>query len=239
MTGGASGIGAATVARLRDRGARVAVLDLQAQEGQGDLAVKCDVGDEDQVVAAVQQVVDELGPLDVAVLAAGIGGMTPILDLSTEEWDRVMRVNLRGGFLCLREARGRWWQRAGPGPSSRPGPSRDSSPTAMAHYSASKAAVPSSCASRRGELGPHGIRVNGVAPGHHRHADVRGHRPAPRLPRAGRGAGGARPRRHGGRGRQAIVALFELDWVTGHMLVADGGVSLRSPIDPTDMLEGV
>jgi len=50
VTGGASGIGAATAARLRDGGARVAVLDLQAHEGEGDLAVKCDVGDEDDVV---------------------------------------------------------------------------------------------------------------------------------------------------------------------------------------------
>ena len=104
VTGGASGIGAATGARLRERGARVAVLDLQAQEGQGDLAVKCDVGDEDEVVAAVQQVVDELGPPRVAVLAAGVGGMSPILQMSAEEWDRVQRVNIRGVFLCLREA---------------------------------------------------------------------------------------------------------------------------------------
>jgi len=56
VTGGASGIGGATAARLRDGGARVAVLDLQAHEGEGDLAVKCDVGDEDDVVAAVQRV---------------------------------------------------------------------------------------------------------------------------------------------------------------------------------------
>ena len=104
VTGGASGIGAATAARLRDGGARVAVLDLQAHEGEGDLAVKCDVGDEDDVVAAVQRVVDELGPPRVAVLAAGVGGMSPILQMSADEWDRVHRVNIRGVFLCLREA---------------------------------------------------------------------------------------------------------------------------------------
>ena len=49
VTGGSSGIGAATTAQLRDAGARVAVLDVQAQEGDGDLAVKCDVGDEAEV----------------------------------------------------------------------------------------------------------------------------------------------------------------------------------------------
>ena len=104
VTGGASGIGAATAARLRDLGARVAVLDLQAHEGEGDLAVQCDVGDEDDVVGAVQRVVDELGPPRVAVLAAGVGGMSPILQMSADEWDRVHRVNIRGVFLCLREA---------------------------------------------------------------------------------------------------------------------------------------
>src|SRR4030081_1268813 len=79
VTGGSSGIGAATTAQLRDAGARVAVLDVQAQEGDGDLAIKCDVGDEADVVASVQRVVDELGPPSAAVLAAGIGGMSPIL----------------------------------------------------------------------------------------------------------------------------------------------------------------
>src|SRR5918995_210221 len=85
VTGGASGIGAATEARLRDAGARVAVVDLQAQQGQGDLAVKCDVGDEGEVVAAVQRVVDELGPPSIAVLAAGVGGMSPTLQMGADE----------------------------------------------------------------------------------------------------------------------------------------------------------
>src|SRR5918994_2090698 len=104
VTGGASGIGAATGARLHDAGARVAVVDLQAQDGQGDLAVKCDVGDEGEVVAAVQRVVDELGPPSIAVLAAGVGGMSPLLQMSAGEGGRVQRVNIPGVFLCLREA---------------------------------------------------------------------------------------------------------------------------------------
>src|SRR3981189_482155 len=86
-TGGASGIGAAAAARLGAGGARVAVLDLRAREGAGDLAVKCDVGDEDDVVAAVQRVVDELGPPRVAVLAGGGGGMAPILQSSAGAGD--------------------------------------------------------------------------------------------------------------------------------------------------------
>ena len=75
-------------------------------------------GDEDDVVAAVQQVVDELGLPRVAVLAAGVGGMSPILQMSAEEWDRVQCVTL-GRVPRLREAALAMWRRAGPGPSSR------------------------------------------------------------------------------------------------------------------------
>src|SRR5919106_290220 len=100
VTGGSSGIGAATTKQLRDAGARVAVLDVQARDEDGDLAIRCDVGDEDQVVFGVQRVVDELGPPSAAVLAAGIGGMAPILKMSGGEWERVRPGNLRGGFPC-------------------------------------------------------------------------------------------------------------------------------------------
>jgi NAD(P)-dependent dehydrogenase (short-subunit alcohol dehydrogenase family) len=102
VTGGASGIGAATVARLQAAGARVAVLDLH-DAPDADVSLVVDVGDESEVVAAVREVVERLGAPDVVVVNAGIGGMGAILDLSTEEWDRVMRVNLRGAFVTLRE----------------------------------------------------------------------------------------------------------------------------------------
>src|SRR6187455_3008608 len=102
VTGGASGIGAATVARLNDAGARIVVLDMHDAPA-ADLSLRCDVGDEEQVVSNVRTAVEHLGGLDVAIVNAGIGGMGAILDLSTDEWDRVMRVNLRGSFVTLRE----------------------------------------------------------------------------------------------------------------------------------------
>ena len=102
VTGGASGIGSATVARLKDAGARIVVLDLHDAPA-ADLSLRCDVGDEEQVVSNVRAAVEHLGGLDVAIVNAGIGGMGAILDLSTDEWDRVMRVNLRGSFVTLRE----------------------------------------------------------------------------------------------------------------------------------------
>ena len=102
VTGGASGIGAATVARLRAAGVRVAVLDLH-DAPDADVSLSCDIGDEAQVVARVREAADRLDGLDIAIVNAGIGGMGAILDLSTDEWDRVMRVNLRGAFVTLRE----------------------------------------------------------------------------------------------------------------------------------------
>jgi NAD(P)-dependent dehydrogenase (short-subunit alcohol dehydrogenase family) len=239
VTGGASGIGAATSARLRDRGARVAVLDLQAQEGQGDLAVKCDVGDEDEVVAAVQQVVDELGPPRVAVLAAGVGGMSPILQMSAEEWDRVQRVNIRGVFLCLREAARAMVAAGQPGVIVATGSvSGIVSDRGIVNYSTSKAAVHQLVRVAAGELGHHGIRVNAIAPGC---TDTPMFAATDQLPgyrelvseRAALGRLGTADDI-----ASAILALVELDWVTGHVLVADGGITLRSPLDPTDMLEG-
>jgi NAD(P)-dependent dehydrogenase (short-subunit alcohol dehydrogenase family) len=102
VTGGSSGIGAATAALLRNAGARVAVFDLDTTDAIADLVVKCDVAEEGEVVDAVERVVDELGAPSIAVLAAGVAGLSPILRMSIDEWDRVHRVNLRGVFLTLR-----------------------------------------------------------------------------------------------------------------------------------------
>ena len=234
VTGGASGIGAATVAQLHAAGARVAVLDVH-DAPDADLSLTVDVGDEDQVVAAVREVGERLGALDVAVVNAGIGGMSPILDLSTREWDRVMRVNLRGGFITLRECARSMVAGGRPGAivavTSVSGFLTDRS---MAHYSASKAGLAALVRVAARELGPKGIRVNGVAPGttdtpmFAATDGMRGYRErvAARsaLGRVGSAAEVA----------QAVVALCTLDWVTGQIVAADGGVSLASPIDPTD-----
>jgi len=238
VTGGASGIGAATVAALRAAGARVAVLDRHDAPG-ADLSLTVDVGDEDQVVAGVGRAVDELGALDIAVVNAGIGGMGAILDLTTQEWDRVMRVNLRGGFVTLRECARAMVALERPGAivavTSVSGFLTDRS---MAHYSVSKAGLAALVRVAARELGPRGIRVNGVAPGT---TDTPMFAATDRMPGyrervAGRSALG----RVGSAAEvaQAIVALCTLDWVTGQIVAADGGVSLASPIDPIDSIPG-
>ena len=84
-TGGASGIGAATVRVLRERGAKVAVLDANAAPG-GDLAVFSDVTDDTSVRTAVQLVAGELGRLDILVNCAGIGDQGDMTAIDDDEW---------------------------------------------------------------------------------------------------------------------------------------------------------
>lgn len=239
VTGGASGIGAASVDLLRKAGARVAVLDLHAESEHGDLSIPTDVGDEDQVVAAVQQVVAELGPPDVAVLAAGVGGYAPVLEMTAAQWDQVHRVNIRGVFLSLREC-GRAMVAA-----DRPGAivaigsvSGIVSDRSLAHYATAKAAVHQLVRVAAAELGSQGIRVNAVAPGC---TDTPMFAVVDGLPgyrdlvarRAALGRVGS-PQEVA----EAILALLRLDWVTGQVLAADGGLTLRSPLDPADEIEG-
>jgi NAD(P)-dependent dehydrogenase (short-subunit alcohol dehydrogenase family) len=228
VTGGASGIGAACVTRLHDAGARVEILDLRSTP-------PVDVADEQQVVAGVARAVGALGGLDVAILSAGVGGAAPLLDLTTAEWDRVMNVNLRGAFVCLRECARAMRDGGMPGAIvTITSVSGFLTERTMALYSASKAALAQLTRSAARELGVYGIRVNAVAPGT---TDTPMFAPTRHL--AGyqeRAAARAALGRLGSADdvAQAAVALCTLDWVTGQVVAADGGVSLYSPIDPTD-----
>ena len=97
VTGGGSGIGAATADLLAERGARTAVLDLDpSPAGAGHLRVRCDVADRAQVDRAVGQVVAELGGLDVVVNNAGIGARGDVAANDDAEWHRVLDVNVVG-----------------------------------------------------------------------------------------------------------------------------------------------
>jgi NAD(P)-dependent dehydrogenase (short-subunit alcohol dehydrogenase family) len=107
VTGGASGIGRATVARLLEDGFRLAVFDLSPELDLAPsvLAIKADVSDEIDVERAVHEVFAEFGRIDVLVNNAGISGSADAMrchETSIEEWDRVFAVNVRGPFLCTR-----------------------------------------------------------------------------------------------------------------------------------------
>jgi NAD(P)-dependent dehydrogenase (short-subunit alcohol dehydrogenase family) len=101
VTGGASGIGRVVATALAAVGARVAILDVAAR-GEGVYAV--DVTDEAQVQAAFADVVGRHGRLDVLFNNAGIAIRRPTTDLTLDDWNRVVAVNMTGVFLCAREA---------------------------------------------------------------------------------------------------------------------------------------
>jgi 2-dehydro-3-deoxy-L-rhamnonate dehydrogenase (NAD+) len=103
VTGGGSGIGAATVARLLAAGAQVASLDLAETAPDGALGLQGDVTESREVDAAIRRAESELGPLDVLVCSAGIPGASlRTVEVSDEEWKRVLAINADGVFWCNR-----------------------------------------------------------------------------------------------------------------------------------------
>lgn len=177
VTGGANGLGRATVAAFLEEEARVGVLDLEEASsfaGREDVAaIVDDVADPAAAERATELVVDRFGRLDMLVNNAAAYPDAPALEMPVEEWQRVFNVNVTGAFaLC--QAFGRHCVgRSAEGAAivnittgSVRSPRRDG-----AAYAASKVALETLSKVLAMELGPHGIRVNVVSPGY---IDVRG-----------------------------------------------------------------
>jgi NAD(P)-dependent dehydrogenase (short-subunit alcohol dehydrogenase family) len=231
VTGGASGLGAAVCAALQDRGVRVASLDL-APGGPAELHVPCDVADEASIDAAFAEAVERLGGLHYAFANAGVASMGSVLGMPMAEWDRVLGINLRGAFMTVQRAARAIKATGGGGAIVATASSAAFEVNiGIVHYSVAKMGLRQLVRVAARELGPFGIRVNGVAPGPTMtpmmaqtegmagyHEALCERTPLGRLGQPDDIA-------------EAVLALFAMRWVTGQTLCADGGVTLASGTD--------
>ncbi len=178
VTGGGSGIGRASVLRLAAEGAQVAVADKReelaketvslAEEAGGEaIAIACDVGSEEEVEAAVKQAVDAFGGLDSVFANAGTAGAGWIHELTLEDWNAVIRVNLTGVFLTAKHTIPRLIE-AGGGAIVTTGSVASviiAAGGSAASYAASKGGVLQLTKQIAVDYGPQGIRANCICPG--------------------------------------------------------------------------
>ncbi|MFF8316578.1 SDR family NAD(P)-dependent oxidoreductase [Streptomyces bobili] len=166
VTGGASGIGRATAELLAERGATVAVLDLDPTGvGKPLLAHRADVGDDASVRAAVAAAVAELGGLDVLVNNAGIGAQGTVEDNDDAEWHRVLNVNVVGMVRTARAVLPHLRASAHPAIVNTCSVAATAGLPRRALYSATKGAVHSLTLAMAADHVREGIRVNCVNPG--------------------------------------------------------------------------
>jgi NAD(P)-dependent dehydrogenase (short-subunit alcohol dehydrogenase family) len=165
VTGASSGIGAAVAARLLSEGASVASLDLQASAPDGVLACAADVSAPDAVRSVTASVEAELGPIDVLVCCAGVpGNSLRTVDVSDEEWRRVLSINADGVFWCNRAVLPGMIERGyGRIVNLASIAGKEGNPMAAA-YSASKAAVIALTKSIAKDVARDGVIVNCIAP---------------------------------------------------------------------------
>jgi 2-keto-3-deoxy-L-fuconate dehydrogenase len=167
VTGGASGIGAATAAQLHDRGARVAVLDRAYTDVKQAalLEVPCDVADAQSAQTAMDVVADSLGSIDILVNNAGIGATGDVTQNDDEEWHRVLSINVIGIARLTRAALPLLLKSDHAAIVNTCSVLADVGVPQRALYSASKGAVRALTLAMAADFVKQGIRVNAVTPG--------------------------------------------------------------------------
>lgn len=245
ITGGSTGIGRATAIRFAEEGASVAInyrssareaeitLDgvrdaHKSGPGKGML-VQGDVASEEDVRRIFAEVLTAWGRLDILVNNAGIQAANPSHDVTMDDYDRVLGVNLRGAFLCSREALRHFLDRGGGGVILNNSSVHETIPKPQyASYAASKAGLAALSRTLALEYAGEGIRINMVAPGAiatpinqewtdnpDREAEVAGHIPMGRT---------GEP--HEIAAVFAFLASDDASYITGQTIYVDGGLTL-------------
>jgi glucose 1-dehydrogenase len=248
VTGGTSGIGQAIAVRFAECGANVAINYLRTpdeaaeteeqvhacalrvrQEGVRDVLVGADVSDEAEVARMVAQTVEDLGGVDVLVNNAGIQVSRPSHELSSSDFDKVLAVNLRGAFLCAREAIKHFLAEDKPGRIVNISSVHQEIPKPnYLGYSVSKGGMMNLTRTLALEYAGHGITVNAVGPGATvtpinrawiddpvKREMVTSHIPIPRAGEADEMAGVV-----------CFLASEDAAYVTGQTIFVDGGLTL-------------
>jgi|SRR5512145_1879242 NAD(P)-dependent dehydrogenase (short-subunit alcohol dehydrogenase family) len=176
VTGGAGGIGSEICQGLAADGLQVVVADFNKEAAEkvaaeirgakGDaIAVKVDVGDPKSVAAMMEQAIAKYGQVDNMFCGAGVMDRVPIIEMPEEMWDRLMRINLKGVFLCAQAAAKHMIPRKEGRILSIASGRGVAGQARSAHYAASKAGVIAFTKSLAVELAEHNITVNCVCPG--------------------------------------------------------------------------
>ena len=172
-----AGIGQAAARRCLEEGARVVISDaherrlgetlaaLRAEHGDVVEAVPCDVTDEDQVQRLIGTAVARFGRIDVMINNAGLGGTRSVLEMTDEEWSRVLDITLNGTFRCTRAALKQMVSQGGGGAVvNNASVIGWRAQQGQAHYAAAKAGVMALTRCAALDVAEHGIRVNAVSP---------------------------------------------------------------------------
>ena len=248
VTGGTSGIGQAIAVRFAEYGANVAINYLRSadeaadtehkvqacvqqvrRQGVRDVLVRGDVSNEEQVVAMLADTVDQLGGIDVLVNNAGIQISRPSDELSSDDFDKVIAVNLRGAFMCAREAIRHFLDEGKAGSIVNVSSVHQLIPKPnYLGYSCSKGGMQNLTRTLALEYAPQGIRVNGVGPGAtvtpinrawiddpEKRRQVEEHIPMQRAGDADEMAGVT-----------CFLASDEAAYITGQTIFVDGGLTL-------------
>jgi 3-oxoacyl-[acyl-carrier protein] reductase len=171
-----TGIGFSAAQRCAEEGATIVISDAHARRleeaadalteaaGTRPLAVPCDVTVEDDVQRLYDVAIAEHGRIDVAINNAGLGGNTPIVDMTDEQWSKVLDVTLTGTFRCTRAVLRHFYERRAGVIVNNASVLAWRAQANQAHYAAAKAGVMALTRSAAAEAAEYGVRVNAVSP---------------------------------------------------------------------------